>query len=63
MVTSDVVPSLDAEILYKLQDIEKLVVQNVETQQAIYIALLFAIGCISAVGVCVLLYKFLKVFY
>lgn len=63
MVSDGVVPSLDAEILYKLQDIEKLVAQNVEAQQALYVALLFVIGCVSAVGVCVLLYKFLKVFY
>lgn len=59
----EVVPSLEAEILYKLQDIETLVAQNVDLQLAIYTLLLIVIGCVSAVGVCVLLYKFLKLFY
>lgn len=62
-VVSEVVPSLDAEILYKLQDIETLVAQNVELQLAVYTLLLVITGCVSAVGVCVLLYKFLKSFY
>lgn len=62
-IVSEVVPSLDAEILYKLQDIETLVAQNVELQLAVYTLLLFITGCVSAVGVCILLYKFIKSFY
>lgn len=60
---SEVIPSLDAEILYKLQDLEPLLTQHNELLAGVYTLLLVIFGVASAVGVCVLLYKFIKLFY
>ena len=46
-----------------LADIQTILLHNSQTLDSIYISLLFIIGVVSAVFVCVLLYKFIKSFY
>ena len=46
-----------------LSAIEQLLVENNELLVRCYTAALFVIGTVGAIGVCVLLYKFLRLFF
>lgn len=46
-----------------LSNVESLLQQNIEVGLRIHTAQLFCIGVLSALLVCVLLYKFIKLFY
>lgn len=54
--------STETDILL-LQEIASNTAQSVELQGHIYSAMLLVIGVIAAIGVCVTLYKFLRLFY
>lgn len=46
-----------------MENLELLITQNNDILTHIYTAQLFTIGCVVAVGVIFLLYKFIKQFY
>lgn len=46
-----------------LQNLANKMVENTIMSQHIYVSMLFALGTLAAIGVCVLLYKFIKQFY
>lgn len=45
------------------QQVLEILTQQTELLQAIYYVALLNIGCLSAIGVCYVLYKAIKIFY